>query len=70
MKESKNVFQCTVRSQKEQESLSYIIQKRSKLQKSLIVRLPGGPVVKDLPANTGDTTSIPGPGRFFVPWNN
>ena len=26
--------------------------------------LPGGPVVKNLPANVGDTGSIPGPGRF------
>ena len=25
---------------------------------------PGGPVVKNLPANVGDTGSIPGPGRF------
>ena len=28
---------------------------------------PGGPVVKNLPANAGDTDSIPGPGRFHVP---
>ena len=27
---------------------------------------PGGPVVKNLPANAGDTDSIPGPGRFHV----
>ena len=26
--------------------------------------LPAGPVVKNLPANAGDTGSIPGPGRF------
>ena len=25
---------------------------------------PGGPVVKNLPANAGDTGSIPGLGRF------
>ena len=24
---------------------------------------PGGPIVKNLPANAGDTGSIPGPGR-------
>ena len=24
---------------------------------------PGGPVVKNLPANTGDTGSVPGAGR-------
>ena len=28
---------------------------------------PGGPVVKNLPANAGDTDSIPSPGRFHVP---
>ena len=27
---------------------------------------PGDPVVKNLPASTGDTGSIPGPGRFHV----
>ena len=34
----------------------------------------GGPVVKTLPANAGDTGSIPGPGRFHTagqlsPWD-
>ena len=29
---------------------------------------PGGPVVKNLPANVGDTGSIPGPGRSHTPW--
>ena len=28
---------------------------------------PGGPVVKNLPANAGDTGWIPGPGRFHMP---
>ena len=28
---------------------------------------PSGPVVKNPPANAGDTGSIPGPGRFHVP---
>ena len=28
---------------------------------------PGGPLVKNLPANAGDTGSIPGPGRYHVP---
>ena len=27
--------------------------------------LPGGPVVKNLPANAGDTSLTPGPGRFL-----
>ena len=31
---------------------------------------PGGAVVKNLPANAGDTGSIPGPGRFHMPWSN
>ena len=29
--------------------------------------LPGGAVVKNLPANAGDTGSIPGPGRSHMP---
>ena len=31
---------------------------------------PGGPVVKSLPANAGDTSSIPGLGRFHIPHGN
>ena len=31
---------------------------------------PGGPVVKNLSGNAGDTGSIPGPGRFHMPWTN
>ena len=31
---------------------------------------PGGLMVKNLPANTGDTGLIPGPGRFHVPQSN
>ena len=30
---------------------------------------PGGPVVKNPPANTEDTGSIPGPGRSHTPCN-
>ena len=29
---------------------------------------PGGAVVKNLPANAGDTGSSPGPGRSHTPW--
>ena len=29
-----------------------------------------GPVLKNLPANAGDTGSIPGPGRFHTWWSN
>ena len=31
---------------------------------------PGGAVVKNLPDNTGDTGSSPGPGRSHMPRNN
>ena len=31
---------------------------------------PDGPVVKDVPANTGDTGSILGPGRLHNPRSN
>ena len=31
---------------------------------------PGGAVVKNPPANAGDTDSIPGPGRSHMPWRN
>ena len=32
--------------------------------------LPGGAVVKNPPANAGDTDSIPGPGRSHMPRSN
>ena len=31
---------------------------------------PGGTVVKNPPANAGDTGSSPGPGRSHILWNN
>ena len=31
---------------------------------------PGGPVVKNPPANAGDMGSIPGPERFHMLWGN
>ena len=31
---------------------------------------PGGAVVKNPPANAGDTGSNPGPGRSHMPWSN
>ena len=31
---------------------------------------PGGPVVKNLPVNAGDTGSIPAPGRSHMPCGN
>ena len=32
--------------------------------------LPGGPVVKNPPANAGDMGLIPGLGRFHMAWSN
>ena len=32
--------------------------------------LPGGAVVKNLPANAGDSGSSPGPGRSHMPRSN
>ena len=32
--------------------------------------LPGGPVVKNMPANAGDMGLIPGPGRSLKPQGN
>ena len=32
--------------------------------------LPGGTVVKNPPANAGDSGSSPGPGRSHMPWSN
>ena len=31
---------------------------------------PGGTVVKNPPANAGDTGSSPGPGRYHILWSN
>ena len=31
---------------------------------------PSGPVVKHPPASVRDLSSIPGPGRFYMPWGN
>ena len=32
--------------------------------------LPGGPIIKNLPVNAGDTGSIPALGRSHMPWGN
>ena len=36
----------------------------------LLRDFPGGTVVKNLPANAGDTGLSPGPGRFHMPRSN
>ena len=40
------------------------------MQDEIIGDFPGGPVVKNLPANAEATSSIPGPGRSQMPGNN
>ena len=35
-----------------------------------ILDFPGGPVVNSLPANAGDTGSVPGLGQFHIPQDN
>ena len=40
------------------------------LYRRLYLGFLGGPVVTKLPANAGDTSSIPIPGRFYMSWNN
>ena len=37
-------------------------------EKAIRKDIPGGPVVKNLPANTGDMSSVPGPGRSHMLW--
>ena len=37
-------------------------------EKTLVGDFPGGPVVKNVPAKTGDTSSITGPGRSHMLW--
>ena len=44
--------------------------KLSKLNRRLKRDFPGGAVVKNPPANAGDTGSSPGPGRSHMPRNN
>ena len=38
--------------------------------KNVMGVFPGGAVVKNPPANTGDMGSNPGPGRSHMPWSN
>ena len=40
------------------------------LKNALDGDFPGGAVVKNPPANVGDTGSIPGPGRSHMPQSN
>ena len=40
------------------------------IKKCPISGFPGGAVVKNPPANAGDTGSSPGLGRSYMPWSN
>ena len=53
---------------KTQSNLKYI--NKINILKNINMDFPGGSVVKNLPANAGDTGSIPGPGRSHMPRSN
>ena len=38
--------------------------------KKVLEDFPGGAVVRNPPANAGDTGSSPGPGKSHMPWSN
>ena len=42
----------------------------TEIKNTLAGGFPGGTVVKNPPANAGDTGSSPGPGRSHMPWSN
>ena len=50
-------------------SNSYFVKHKSKsgTRKKTHAGFPGGPVVKNLPCNARDTSSIPGLGRYHMP---
>ena len=48
--------------------MNFYIQQKKHIEEK--VELPGGPVVNNLPANAGDTGSIPGPGGSRVAQSN
>ena len=49
---------------------SHQLSERLVVFKEDVSDFPGGPVVKNPPANAGDRGSIPGPGRSHVPWSS
>ena len=46
------------------------LQISNKKTTQLKVDFPGGPIVKNLPANAGDMDLIPGKERFHMLWSN
>ena len=59
---------CITFSKKKKKTRAYIL--LSSLRKPLLGDFLGGPVVENLPANAGDTGSIPSPGRSHMPQSN
>ena len=49
---------------------NYVWMQSNSFVKKLFWDFPGGTVVKNPPANAGDTGLIPGPGRSHMPRNN
>ena len=63
----------TTTKKKKKKSTSELPGKQGKspgVRKKLGGDFPGGAVVKNPPANAGDTGSIPGPGRSHMPQSN
>ena len=52
------------------ESVMLQFLKIKKKKKKNFQDFPGGSVVKNMPANSGEKSSIPVPGRFHMPWGN
>ena len=50
--------------------VTYNGRESEKKSKSKVRDFPGGAVVKNLPANAGDTGLSPGPVRSHMPWSN
>ena len=50
--------------------LRFGVLKKNLQLKLMILGFPGGAVVKNPPANAGDTGSSPGPGRSHMPRSN
>ena len=66
----KNPFKCEI--QPNSASLLIIqscVTKHSPIKENDYCNFPDGPVVKNPPANAGDTGSIPGPGGSHRPWS-
>ena len=54
------------------QSLQYVVlgKQHSYIKRMKLEGFPGGAVVKNLPANAGDTGLIPGPGRSHMLGSN